>query len=304
MRFLVGLLAFFILVTPAFAQKKPKKPRPTNNMPKTMQDYYRAVNKASDDSTSIPPPQLQKDTKIVDIPAQGISLRKYNNPPGMVDINLNTLRKKRHVNSIGVVSPTFDKMAYTQIFYYPATRTGASEFYLMNLDMNKSIQSRIEDAHINQGRTTIYRDGMDALNLDVFKTLTIVDWSADGKKIAFKEKISYSPDGLWKTNLLVYNLETGKMKDLSEVREAIQYYWKEKEDLYLKDYRWDIYPLGWDAMNPERLIVFAYAATGERPKYLGAWSIDYQGDRAMLMSLTHTDFQVSQNGSALKTSGD
>ena len=106
---------------------------------------------------------------------------------------------------------------------------------------------------------------------------------------------------MWRTNLLVYNLETGKIKELSEVREAIQYYWRENHNLYLKDYRWDIYPIGWDALNPERIIVFAYAATGEKPKYLGAWSIDFYGDRAMLMSLTDTNFQVSQNGSCLKT---
>lgn len=171
----------------------------------------------------------------------------------------------------------------------------------MNLDIEKDLMERIERAHINEGRKTIYRSQMDSLDLDVQKTLTVIDWSADGKKIAFKEKVSYTPEGLWRTNLLVYNLETGKIKELSEVREAIQYYWRENHNLYLKDYRWDIYPIGWDALNPERIIVFAYAATGEKPKYLGAWSIDFYGDRAMLMSLTDTNFQVSQNGSCLKT---
>lgn len=301
MRFLVGLLTFFLLISPAFAEKKPK---PTNNMPKTMQEYYRAVNKAADEATNIPAPKLDKDTKIVDIPAQPIKLKKYNNPPGLIDINLNDLKKKRHLNSIGVVSPTFDKMAYSQIFYYPATRTASSELYIMNLDMGKELKDRIENAHINKGRKTIYRTGMDTLDLDIQRTLTIIDWSSDGKRLAIKEKISYTPDGLWKTNLLVCDLETGKTKNLSEVREAIQYYWKEKEDLNLKENRWDIYPIGWDSMNPDRLIVFAYAATGEKPKYLGAWSIDYFGDRTMLMSLTKANFEVSQNGTALQTIGD
>ena len=283
---------------------KKAHPVPVNNMPKTMQDYYRAVNKAAEEAKNIPEPQFEKDTKLVDLPNPNIYLRKYNNPPGLIDINLNSLKKTRKVNSIGVVSPQFDKMAYTTVYYYPSTRTASSELYLMNLDTsNQDVVKRIENAHVNHGKKTLYKTGMDALELDIQKTLTIVDWSADGKRIALKEKISYTPDGLWKTNLLVYDFETGHMKDLSEVREAIRYYWRENHDLHLIDYRWDIYPIGWDSLNPDRVIVFAYASTGEKPKYLGAWSIDYQGDRTMLMSLTNTNFEVSQNGSSLRTEG-
>lgn len=279
---------------------KAKNPPPTNNMPKTMNEYYREANKAADSAREIPSPKFPKDEKIVDIPDPSITLVKYNNPPGYVDINLNNLKKTRKINSIGVVSPSFDKMVYSTVYYYPSTKTAGTELYLMKLDTSKSIHQRIETAHVNQGKRTIYRTGMDALELDVQKTLTVIDWSQDGKRIALKEKISYTPDGLWKTNLLVYDLTTGKMKDLSEVREAIRYYWRENHNLHLRDYRWDIYPIGWDALNPERIIVFAYAATGEKPKFLGAWSIDYHGDRSMLMSLTSTNFEVTQNGSCLK----
>ena len=283
---------------------KAKHPKPVNNMPKTMADYYRAANKAADDAKNIPSPRFPKDAKIVDLPDPSITLQKYNNPPGHIDINLVTLKKARKVNSIGVVSPDFNKMVYTVVYYYPSTRTVGSELYLMNLDTSKSIHQRVETAHINQGKKLLYRTGLDSLTLDIFKTLTIIDWSVDGKRLALKEKISFSPDGLWKTNLLVYDFETGKIKNLSEVREAIQYYWREKHDLYLRDYRWDIYPLGWDALNPERIIVLAYAATGEKPKFLGTWSVDYKGDRAMLVSLTDTNFQISQNGSCLKATYD
>ena len=119
-------------------------------------------------------------------------------------------------------------------------------------------------------------------------------------RLSIKEKISFTPEGLWQTNLIVYNLETGRSKVLSEVRGAIEYYWRQ-HNLNLKNYRWDIYPIGWDSINPDRIIVFAYAATGAKPKYLGAWSIDYKGDRAMLLSLTSADFLVTQNGYCLKT---
>lgn len=280
---------------------KEKHPAPVNNMPKTMNDYYREVNKAASEAQNIPSPHFEKDDKLVDLPDPSVVLIKYNNPPGKIEINLNNLKKKRKINSIGVVSPIFDRMVYSTVFYYPSTKTAGSELYLMKLDESKNIQSRIEDAHVNQGKKTLYRTQMDSLDLDIQKTLTVVDWSVDGKRLAIKEKISYTPEGLWKTNLLVYNFETGMIKDLSEVREAIQYYWRENHDLRLKDYRWDIYPIGWDALNPDRIIVFAYAATGEKPKFLGAWSIDYHGDRTMLLSLVSTKFQVTQNGSCLKT---
>lgn len=279
---------------------KKAHPEPKNNMPKTMQEYYRAVNKAAGKNQQIPSPKFEKDNKLVDLPDPELVVQKYNSPPGLYEINLNPLKKTRHVNSIGVASPKVDKMAFSSVFYYPSTQTAASELYLMNLDTGKNIQNRMEDAHINQGKKVIYRSQMEALDLNIQKTLTILDWSEDNTKLAFKEKTSFSPEGLWKTSLLIYNTETNQVKDLSEVRSAIEYYWRQHK-IYLKDSRWDIYPIGWDAQNPDRIIVFAYAATGAKPMYLGAWSIDYQGNRSMLLSLTETKFEVSQNGYCLKT---
>ena len=90
------------------------------------------------------------------------------------------------------------------------------------------------------------------------------------------------------------------MTELPEIREAIKYYWINSENLDLNQIRWDIYPIGWDAINPDRLIVFAYAYTGENPKYLGAWSVDYLGKRTKQLSLTETGFEVAQNGLSLK----
>ena len=228
-------------------------------MPKTMQEYYRAVNKAEKKNMEIPSPKFEKDNKLVDLPDPELLLRKYNNPPGAVDINLNSLKKKRQINSIGVVSPQYDKMVYSTVFYYPSTKTASSELYLLNLDLNKNIQTRIEDAHVNRGKSTIYRTQMDSLELDIQKTLTVVDWSIDGKRIAFKEKISFTPEGLWQTNLIVYNLETGR-KESSERSQRSNRILLAPAQFKFKNYRWDIYPIGWDSINPDRIIVFAYAS--------------------------------------------
>lgn len=296
-----GLLILSVsLAQVAFSGPFQKKPKPQNNMPKTMEEYKREAQKQAEKNKQIPAPQVEKDEKIVDIPDPQITLQKYNNPPGQVDIDLSNLKKKRKVNSIGVASPNYDLLAYTSVFYYPASKTVSSELYVLPLDESEPVKERIANANIKDGITSIYKTGMDSLTVDLQRTLTIVDWSADGKRIALKEKIASIEDGMWKTNLLVYDFTTKKMKDLPEVREAIKYYWLNKEKLDLNEVRWDIYPMGWDSLNPDRIIVFAYAYTGEKPKYLGAWSIDYEGDRTKQMSLTDTSFEVAQNGSCLK----
>lgn len=296
-----GLLILSIsLAQVAFSVPFQKKPRPQNNMPKTMQEYMIEANKQAEKNKQIPPPQVEKDEKLVEIPEPQITLQKYNNPPGQVDIDLSNLKKKRKVNSIGVANPNYDMLAYTSVFYYPASKTVASELYVIPLDETETVKERIANVNIKDGIISIYKTGMEALTIDLQRTLTIVDWSADGQKLAIKEKIASLEDGIWKTNLLVYDFSTRKMKDLSEVREAIKYYWLNSEKLDLNQLRWDIYPIGWDSLNPDRIIVFAYAYTGEKPKYLGAWSIDYFGDRTKQMSITDTNFEVAQNGSALK----
>lgn len=298
------LLIICALVFPSnfsFAKKEEVR---TNQMPKTMSEYYQKAQEQAQKKEAIPTPALEKDSKLIDLPKPKIALKKYNNPPGMVETNLKDLKKLKKINSIGAASPDGSQMVYTSMFYYPASNTTGSELYLMNLDKNLPLNERLAAAHIYNGQEPIYKTGMSALDLNVQKTLTVLDWSSDGKKVAFKQKTSYSQDGLWQTNLLVYDFTTRKLKDLTEVRSAIKYYWRKHSNLDLNANRWDIFPLGWDANNPERIILFAYAYTGAKPKYLGAWSIDYQGDRSLLMSLTSSNFDVSQNGISLKQIAD
>ena len=66
---------------------------------------------------------------------------------------------------------------------------------------------------------------------------------------------------------------------------------------------WDLYPIGWDKYNKDRIIVYAYAY-GEKhvgAKFLGAWSIDYKNQRSELMSETAVGFEVSTNGYCLQS---
>ena len=127
----------------------------------------------------------------------------------------------------------------------------------------------------------------------IFRTLTPIDFSSDNKKLVVKEKVGHRHDGIWKTDLWVYDFEKKEAKKLPEIREAIVNYWANTGGVDFDEKRWDIYPMGFDANNDNRIIVCAYAYTGEVPKFLGTWSIDINGEFSKLESLTGVSFPVS-----------
>ena len=54
--------------------------------------------------------------------------------------------------------------------------------------------------------------------------------------------------------------------------------------------------MGFDANDDNRIILCAYAYTGEVPKFLGTWSIDVEGNNSKLEDLEGSDFPVSVIG--------
>ena len=54
--------------------------------------------------------------------------------------------------------------------------------------------------------------------------------------------------------------------------------------------------MGFDKNNPDRILVCAYAYTGDVPSFLGTWSIDTEGERAELVDLHGTKYDVSVIG--------
>ena len=59
----------------------------------------------------------------------------------------------------------------------------------------------------------------------IFRTLTPVDFSVDNKKLIIKEKVGHRHDGIWKTDLWIYDFEAATPKRLPQIREAIIDYW-------------------------------------------------------------------------------
>lgn len=159
-------------------------------------------------------------------------------------------------------------------------------------------------AHIKDKiKKPIMSSGEEDMDYGVQRTLTVVDWSQNGEKLLLKEKIAKDGDGTWQTNIWVYDFKTGNTKKLNEVRQAIEYYWNKNQQIDLHYHRFDIYPLGWDAKHPDRVLLYAYGynkTTGTSPKFLGTWSIDYKGEQSQLISVLHTGYIVQANGFCLR----
>ena len=242
---------------------------------------------------------------MVYVPQPAYKIVRYNNPPGSPEITLSkTFYEKRQQNAQGIVSPDFTKLVYPAIYYYPNSGSTACDLFVINLEEAKSNMDKILTAN------TIHRLSDPILSTDktndnyyTFRTLTPIDFTPDGTKLLVKEKIGNSRDGIWQTTPIVYDFKTGVSYNLVEIRDAIIYYWKENRGLNLDDKRWDVYPLGFVANEPDWVIVNAVAYTGNTPVNLGTWKVSSKGEQSRLITFTNSEVQVSMNGYKLVKDG-
>lgn len=272
-----------------------------SNAPVTVDDYYKLAIEKKRKDFEIPLPEFSNDGDII-LPDPQFRVIKYNTPPGQRNIDLTQLVARRTVSSPGILSPDKTKMVYTKCFYYPkfAQTSSAAYFIPINPDI-KDVYDVLYRTNVMEGDTApIFSIGMDGVQKYQFKTLYPIDWSKDSSKIAFKEKIGSNQHETWQTNIIIYDFNFQKWKRLTAVREAVIYWWRQNKQIELNDYMWDIYPIGWDKNNPDRIIVYAYAFTTDKPLFLGTWSIDYNEDKSSLISIDSTYAQIDLNGFGLK----
>ncbi len=282
-------------------QEKYDKKNPVNRMPQTTEDYLENATAIEKKNIDIPDPTFPQDPKLKEVPAPRMLAEKYNNPAGERTLNLTDLTKKGQLNTIGVASPRSDMVAYSAVYFDKANLKTSSEIYIIPSKNPGDTLETLKHANVAlKDDKPIIQSGM----ADTYSTkqniLTVIDWSTDGRKLALKEAIGAKDYGTWKTNLLVYDFATKRTSELKVIREVIKYWWLNNHGLQLEDYLWDIKPLGWDASNPDRLVVTAFAYTGEKPKFLGEWSIGYRGDNPQLVSLEKITSSISSNGFSLK----
>ncbi|MBQ7126420.1 hypothetical protein IJO12_04970 [bacterium] len=268
----------------------------------TVAEYEAQSRAKSKHEIEVPNAEIPKDSNMVYVPQKRYKLVKYNEPAGSVELNIpRRLNFDRQINAQGIISGDRKMLVYPAIYYYAEADCTSCDLFLINLEAEYNDVQKAMRANI------VKKDDVPLISTDksidkkfVFRTLTPIDFSPDNTKLVVKEKIGHRHDGIWKTELWVYDFSTKSAKVYPQVRDAIVEYWEDNGISDLNDNRWDIYPMGFDANNDNRIILSAYAFTGEAPKFLGIWSIDVLGETTKLETMDEAAVPVSVIGYKLE----
>ena len=275
----------------------------------TVEEYEsksRAKTKREISAKILKEADVPKDENMVYMPQHKFKLVKYNDPAGCPELMLpRKLNFNRQINAQGIVSGDYKKLVYPAVYYYAESDCTSCDLFLINLDTKLPNLEKVQMANVlNKEPEPLISTSKDIDEKFVFRTLTPIDFSSDNSKLVVKEKIGYRHDGIWKTDLWVYDFNKKQAKRLPEIRDAIVTYWELNKGIDFDQKRWDIYPLGFDANDENRVMVCAYAYTGDIPKFLGTWSIDMDGENSKLESLTSATVPVSIVGYKLAEDAD
>lgn len=238
----------------------------------------------------------------------GINFWLYNDKSGRLDLNLGLLEKNKLYISPPVVSPDFNQILYTQVFYYPDADEVVSRCYyipvvlptangnqsnIKNEDYFKSYEVRGSQ----QNRYEILTVTSRIHRRNIFKTLTVVDWAYDSNRVIIKEHIGQMAKGIVGTIVWIYEVQEDKLYRVDAVRKAIINYWKQKQNLDLNKHIWDIEVLGWEPDSNTRFVVNAYLYPRKNvKKFLGCWSVDINGTMSELLSIDNEHWDVGSYG--------
>ena len=242
--------------------------------------------------------KVPKDSNMVYVPQKTFKLVKYNEPIGSPELSLpRKLNFDRQINAQGIISGDKTMLVYPAVYYYAQTDCTSCDLFLIKLDSKLNDTEKVMRANIVQKEEKpLISTDKEIDEKFIFRTLTPIDFSSDNKKLVVKEKVGHRHDGIWKTDLWVYDFDKKEAKKLPQIRDAIINYWAEAGGVDFDEKRWDIYPMGFDANDDNRVILCAYAYTGEAPKFLGTWSIDVDGENSKLENLDGASIPVSVIG--------
>lgn len=242
--------------------------------------------------------EVPKDPNMIYVPQKTFKLVKYNEPVGSPEISIpRRLNFDRQINAQGIISGDRTKMVYPALYYYAQTDCTACDLFLINLDSSKTdTQKAIYANVVEKVEKPLISTEKDINTKFIFRTLTPIDYSVDNKKLLVKEKVGHRYDGIWQTDIWVYDFEKEAAIKLPQIRDAIINYWAMAGGVDFDEKRWDIYPMGFDINDDNRIILSAYAYTGETPKFLGTWSIDVDGENSKLEDLEGASIPVAVVG--------
>lgn len=281
---------------------------------------------------SLPP--TSPDAPINNQPAS-IDFRPWNT--GNMELDLWRMENRKFIRSDVVVSPGRDMMAYTEVTYLPIWRQTFSRLFVVPFaqkapppesqmlpedfyqwqeeqariqaeeqrlrEQGKPTPSEIRDAsrynpdmHL-QDRRELLSVGKDRTHPWFFETLTVVDWSATGKRLLFKRRSGILYLGLRTSDILVYDKERGTVTIYPELHRIISNFWDHQGTLApLDDLAWDIYPMGWAPGSDSVIYLRVWAYDKRERKFLGIWQYDVEAQRTELVNLQDVPVALAANG--------
>lgn len=312
------IIAFYIIFsTPclSFDPKnhfpfKKKQPVQKQKMVETKQEWEIEAKNVPLSERNNETIEEEKSTKKYYQPTPHYVFEKYNYPQGKRQLNIEDVKKNLYSYPYIVSDINCHYVAYPRYYFSPDIKQISSNFYVEKLDTTKTKTKRILDYDHNQlERKAIIQAGTKETYPNLFNGLTLVDWSADSKKLLIKEQVGSTLNGIYKTYLYIHflgneNQESYTIK-LLDLDNAIKNYYLDWENLQLIKYRYDIEPLGFSADNDNLIIVLSYVYDKNNKKiFLGAWSYNCYTHEIILLSKTNTIYEISANGLILRRSYD
>ncbi len=311
------VFVLFLIINPANAFEfkkikffKKKQPEPKAKMVETKQEWLIEAADVPLSERKVEIKEEPKSDKKFYYPELRYVFDKYNYLPGKREINIEDVKKNLYSYPYVVVDSSCKYVAYPRYYFYPEVNQISSEFFVEKLDLSKPRVKRILDYNHSQAeRLPVVQAGMKERYKNLFKGLTLVDWSKDGKKLLIKEKVGSTLNGIYKTYLYVHfieeNIEDSYTIKLVNFDKVIKDYYLDYENKQLIKYRYDIMPLGFSLDNDNVIICLCYVYDKDGKKlFMGAWGYDLLSDKTMLISKTKTDFPISTNGLILKRTLD
>lgn len=289
--------------TKSMLPKKPKKEKP--KMPETVQEYEIQSQNVPLIERKLELKEKEADENII-MPKAKYSFDRYNYPQGTRELNIEEIKKNLYSYPYVVADNEVKYVAYPRYYFSPQLNQISSEFYVEKLDTTKAKTRRIlEYQHHQQARVPVVETGMFETYPNLFRGLTLVDWSKDSKKLLIRERVGSTLNGIYKTYLYVHfmsdgikNEQTIKLIDFDEV---IKNYYLDWENKQLIKYRYDICPLGFSAENDNLIIALCYVFDKNNNKiFLGTWGYNLSTNETILISKTDYSPNLTINGLILK----
>lgn len=267
------------------------------------------------------PLPIREDSRSVDHAATPFDRTKYepyNTFPRELD--LWNLEGRRFIRSPVVVSPDKSAFVYSEVIFAAYNRQTFSRLYfnetepvpatpLPHLPSEETLApastpdyqtyyaKRFEPEQHLKSRQILLEVGYQKVSPFAFRTLTVVDWSADGQRLLIKEKSGVLHVGLRTSDVLIFDQKRGTVTIYPEIRRTIEHYWKTHGDLpHLQEISWELTPLGFEPDSNSAILLKAWAFDTHEKKFLGTWRYDIDAERTELLTLSDQPVDVAANG--------